>query len=100
MTMSSKYTKRWSALLATGSAGLALLIAGCGGVSNPSSPAAAGYGAHAATSAPVPAMPAASSATVPAKPATSNATAGIPQNNGGDQDADNNGGPSDGDGNI
>ena len=30
----------------------------------------------------------------------SSATAGIPQNNGGDHDADNNGGPSDGDGNI
>lgn len=27
-------------------------------------------------------------------------TGGIPQHNGGDQDADNNGGPSDGDGNI
>jgi hypothetical protein len=27
-------------------------------------------------------------------------TSGIPQNNGGDQDADNNGGPSDGDGNL
>jgi hypothetical protein len=27
-------------------------------------------------------------------------TGGIPQNNGGDQDADNNGGPSDGDGNV
>ena len=37
--MSSKYTKRWSAVLATGSAGLALLIAGCGGASNPSSSA-------------------------------------------------------------
>jgi hypothetical protein len=27
-------------------------------------------------------------------------TGAIPQNNGGDQDADNNGGPSDGDGNV
>jgi hypothetical protein len=33
-------------------------------------------------------------------PAASSSSAGIPQNNGGDQDADNNGGPSDGDGNI
>ncbi len=30
----------------------------------------------------------------------SSAASGIPQNNGGDQDADNNGGPSDGDGNV
>jgi hypothetical protein len=33
------------------------------------------------------------------KPAQTEA-GGIPQNNGGDSDADNNGGPSDGDGNI
>jgi hypothetical protein len=33
-------------------------------------------------------------------PAPSTETGGIPQNNGGDQDADNNGGPSDGDGNV
>jgi hypothetical protein len=32
--------------------------------------------------------------------AASSSTAGIPQNNGGDHDADNNGGPSDGDGQI
>src|SRR5947209_1158525 len=31
---------------------------------------------------------------------SSSSSSGIPQNNGGDQDADNNGGPSDGDGNI
>ena len=33
-------------------------------------------------------------------PAASSENVGIPQNNGGDQDADNNGGPSDGDGNV
>jgi hypothetical protein len=33
-------------------------------------------------------------------PAPAPETSGIPQNNGGDMDADNNGGPSDGDGNI
>jgi hypothetical protein len=32
--------------------------------------------------------------------AAPSSSAGIPQNNGGDQDADNNGGPSDGDGQI
>ena len=40
--------------------------------------------------------PAPKTTTNPAPPATS----GIPQNNGGDGDADNNGGPSDGDGNV
>jgi hypothetical protein len=89
MTMFSKLTNRWSALLATGAVGLALVIAGCGGSSNAPKHAAAMSG-----------TPAASSATAPAKPAANSATAGIPQHNGGDQDADNNGGPSDGDGNI
>jgi hypothetical protein len=42
-------------------------------------------------------------ASVPAPPKSTpppSGTAGIPQHNGGDADADNNGGPSDGDGNI
>jgi predicted lipoprotein with Yx(FWY)xxD motif len=43
-----------------------------------------------------PAAPAAPPAAKPAPPASS----GIPQNGGGDGDADNNGGPSDGDGNV
>jgi hypothetical protein len=89
MTMTSKLTKKWSALLATASVGLVLVIAGCGGSSSAPSHAAAGHSA-----------PAVGSAAVPANPAASSATAGIPQSNGGDQDADNNGGPSDGDGNI
>jgi hypothetical protein len=42
--------------------------------------------------------PAAPSA--PAAPPAAPSASGIPQNNGGDHDADNNGGPSDGDGNI
>lgn len=55
------------------------------------------------------APPASTPTTAPPPPATSTTTAspppkppasGIPQNNGGDGDADNNGGPSDGDGNI
>jgi hypothetical protein len=36
----------------------------------------------------------------PKQSTQSSETAGIPQNNGGDMDADNNGGPSDGDGNV
>jgi hypothetical protein len=89
MTMFSKLTNRWSALLATAGVGLALVIAGCGGSSN---------APHHATT--VSGVSSASGASSRAKPAAKSATAGIPQHNGGDQDADNNGGPSDGDGNI
>jgi predicted lipoprotein with Yx(FWY)xxD motif len=46
-----------------------------------------------------PAPPVAKPAPPAAKPAPP-ASSGIPQNNGGDGDADNNGGPSDGDGNV
>ncbi|HEY3726769.1 MAG TPA: hypothetical protein VGL51_06325 [Solirubrobacteraceae bacterium] len=87
--MSSKFMNRWSALLATGGVGLALVIAGCGGSGNAPH--------HTATTS---GTPAATSTTVAAKPAANSPIAGIPQHNGGDQDADNNGGPSDGDGNI
>jgi hypothetical protein len=87
--MASKFANRWSALLATASVGLVLALAACGGTSNTPSPAAAGSS-----------TPPASTATAPANQAGTSATAGIPQHNGGDQDADNNGGPSDGDGNI
>ena len=52
--------------------------------------------AHAGSSPP----PAAKPAPPPAPKAAPPANNGIPQNNGGDGDADNNGGPSDGDGNI
>ncbi len=62
---------------------LALVIAGCGGTS---------YGSGSGS------KPAPSTST--AAPASGATAAGIPQNNGGDQDGDNNGGPSDGDGNI
>ena len=53
---------------------IAIAVAGCGG----------GSGSGAA----------------PAASASASSSAGIPQHNGGDQDADNNGGPSDGDGQI
>ena len=72
-------------VISVGVALAALLLAACGGYSG-------------------------SSGTTPAerKPAPANGEApmgqsqagAIPQNNGGDQDADNNGGPSDGDGNV
>ena len=102
---SSKRSLRRSGLVAAVVALLAaaaLAAAGCGGGSS-KSPAVAGS--------PAPAMPASSAhdsadgdndgghgaSDVPAAPSSS---AGIPQHNGGDHDADNNGGPSDGDGNT
>jgi hypothetical protein len=85
----SVLSKKWSAVLAAGGVGLALVIAGCGGSSNrPNSPSA-GNGAPVTTTA------------APTKaPAASAPPAGTAQHNGGDQDADNNGGPDDGDGTI
>jgi hypothetical protein len=101
MSTRTNVSKRWSALLATAALVVGLAVTGCGGSSNAPSHAAAGYGAPAASTATAPAKPAASATpAAAAKPAAAAADAGIPQNNGGDQDADNNGGPSDGDGNI
>jgi hypothetical protein len=81
--------QKWSILLVTGTIGMAVVIAGCGGSSYGSSPAPTSSSA-----------PAAGGSGEPAEPSTQGAgTAGIPQHNGGDRDADNNGGPSDGDGN-
>ena len=100
MMTSSKPTKKWSALLATGAVAVALAVSACGGSTNAPSSAGGGSGAHTAGNATVAAKPATTSAPAAPKPATTSAPAGIPQNNGGDQDADNNGGPSDGDGNI
>jgi hypothetical protein len=77
----SRWLPRRSALIAAAAAMLAavaIAVAGCGGGAYSSSPA-----------------PGAS-----ASPAAPSSSAGIPQNNGGDHDADNNGGPSDGDGQI
>ena len=71
-------------LLLFASIAAAAALAGCGGYS--SSAKSSGSGANAG------AQHESSSA--------SSATGGIPQNNGGDHDADNNGGPSDGDGQI
>jgi hypothetical protein len=76
-------------------AGLALLtalLAGCG-ASTGSSPSGGQSSTPAATT------PAATTPAATPSPATTKSS-GIPQGNGGDQDADNNGGPSDGDGNI
>ena len=73
---------RW---LPAGAVVIALVIAGCGGVSYSSSSTKSTPSGSANQSAQAP----------QSKPAAS----AIPQNNGGDMDADNNGGPSDGDGN-
>jgi ABC-type transport system substrate-binding protein len=68
---------------------VALVAAGCGGGSGSNSSASKA------------ASPASSVQDgSPGDTDSANPTAGIPQNNGGDHDADNNGGPSDGDGNI
>jgi hypothetical protein len=98
-----------------------LIIAGCGTSSSGSSARSAnpeGSGAHAsapygasgggsrsqppAAAAPATMQPPANTSQAPAGGQTQAPTAanGIPQGNGGDQDADNNGGPSDGDGNV
>jgi hypothetical protein len=70
---------------------VALFIAGCGGTSHSASTSSG-------------AMPGASSSNSTQQSAAGGAStapaSGIPQNDGGDHDADNNGGPSDGDGNI
>jgi hypothetical protein len=55
---------------------------------------------HHAAPAPAASTPAPAPVTAPAQTAPAQTANPIPQNNGGDQDADNNGGPSDGDGNI
>ena len=73
------------ALLALGASAV-LVAAGCG----------SGYHAKSTGASP----PAAAHAKAPKAPSTAAPAAGIPQHNGGDQDADNNGGPSDGDGNL
>jgi hypothetical protein len=85
---------------------LAMVLAGCGGSSNspPSvsgaTPATRSYGAPPKVSARVTAQMPPAPSTERQAPAAGAGTSGIPQNNGGDQDADNNGGPSDGDGNV
>jgi hypothetical protein len=77
--MSSSFTSRAGRLTCLCMAVCALAFTGCGGSSSPSSPS--------------------SSPGTSKTPASQSESGGIPQNNGGDQDADNNGGPSDGDGN-
>lgn len=83
-------------LLATASVIVALVVAGCGGTTSHSHAASTGKStAQGQTQA-----PGTTNATTPSSASSTSATSGIPQGNGGDQDADNNGGPSDGDGNI
>jgi hypothetical protein len=67
---------------------VALAVAGCGG------------GGSATAKAPPPAAHGSAMSGKPAAKKPAAADNGIPQNNGGDHDADNNGGPSDGDGGI
>jgi hypothetical protein len=128
--MKSRVTHRAAATLATAGVLLAVVIAGCGGSGKSSppmpgaSPAVHGYGAPAkasvngsenrhsapSTEGQATAGGAAAASGSQQKPATPSSESqapaagaeggGIPQNNGGDQDADNNGGPSDGDGNV
>ncbi|HKB30055.1 MAG TPA: hypothetical protein VKD26_04390 [Streptosporangiaceae bacterium] len=81
-------------------AGLALLtalLAGCGASTGSSPPG--GQSSTPAASTPAATTPAATTPAATPSPTTTKSS-GIPQGNGGDQDADNNGGPSDGDGNI
>ena len=78
----------WHALTASGSAAPASTSSGSSAQHHNAPPS------HAAVTTPA-APPATAPATAPAQTANP-----IPQNNGGDHDADNNGGPSDGDGNI
>jgi hypothetical protein len=89
--MSGSVTSRLSALLATASVVVALLVAGCGGTNSHSSAANAPSGSTAGAT---------TAGSAPTASPKKGSTAGIPQGNGGDQDADNNGGPSDGDGNL
>lgn len=85
-------TRRPSALVVAGVL-IVALIAGCGGssYSSPGASGASAEGTHAKLAAPT---------TEKQVPTAGAKTDAIPQNNGGDQDADNNGGPSDGDGNL
>src|SRR5262245_50938139 len=71
-----------------------LIVAGCGASSSGSSAGSANGGGYSAPASSPQARP---GGEAQAPPTQAN---GIPQNNGGDHDADNNGGPSDGDGNV
>ena len=98
--------RRVSATLATAGLLLAVVIAGCGGSGTSSQPAsgassaAHGYGAPAKASVTGSDTRHSAPSAGGQAAAASSTNGGIPQNNGGDQDADNNGGPSDGDGNL
>jgi hypothetical protein len=114
--MLASLTHKLSARIAAAAIFLALVAAGCGSTTSNSSPAAARPVTSPAQMTQTPAQAntptaqnqsqAAATAGAPAAqdtPSTAapaGGSAGIPQGNGGDQDADNNGGPSDGDGNI
>jgi len=126
ISVGNRRRSRW---LAAGGVALTLAIAGCGSTysagqpaaprsttsgpsTTPASSTAAARVSHekAATtagptksrhaSAPAAPAPAGGTRTSTAPAPAPTESAGIPQNNGGDHDADNNGGPSDGDGNV
>jgi hypothetical protein len=86
---------------------LAIVIAGCGGSGSSAPPTSGVASAPHRYAAPARAPAGGSDRNKHAAPSTevkapaaAPQSNGIPQNNGGDRDADNNGGPSDGDGNI
>jgi hypothetical protein len=98
--------RRASAAPALAGTLLAVVIAGCGAASK-SSPSTSGgaapapsYGSPAREAAKPPARQSSAPHSEKQIPVAGAKVGGIPQNNGGDQDADNNGGPSDGDGNV
>jgi hypothetical protein len=105
MPTSARRATRRASVLGLASVLLAVVIAGCGGSGYGSgsgsrgAPAAQGAGAASKTSTSGGAVKS-SAPRVEEQVPPGTGTAGIPQHNGGDQDADNNGGPSDGDGNI
>jgi len=110
----ARFPRRSAAPLASTGVLLAVVVGGCGGSgagSNPMSDAAGAAHRHGPPAkapatgykrkAPTPKAENHSTSTTENRtPPAALERSGIPQHNGGDQDADNNGGPSDGDGNI
>ena len=88
----SRVRPRW---LAGGFMALALFIAGCGSTLR-FEQVFASSGVAGVAGVPAPSAGGSAQSLRALRPAAN--ASGIPQNNGGDQDADNNGGPSDGDG--
>ena len=80
-------------------AALVALVTACGGSSGTNSPPASSTPSSSAPATAQSSSPQ-QSPTPQASTSSSSSSGGIPQNGGGDHDADNSGGPSDGDGNI